>query len=278
MKDPYVDLHVHSYYSDGSMSPEEIAAMAVRNRVGVLAVSDHDVIEGSIELCNICKRYGIGYVSAVERDALESGIDYHVLAYGFDKSNAEFIGFIKQLRFLLDEMSVKLVKAMGKEYSCISLPDYMDFHDDRRLGGWKALRYLKSRGIISNLSEGVRYYAEYGVMYDKAGFPSIGTVCQRIRQAGGYAVLAHPGVQIDTSDPSRFSRELKRIIDLGLDGIECYYPLHSPEIIRACLDICAKQDLMVTVGSDCHGVFGKAEIGEMKVTLEQVEIKKLVKS
>ena len=189
---PYVDLHVHSCYSDGSMSPDEIVAAAVKNEVGVLAIADHDIIEGSLLLRDLCRRKGIAYLPAVELDALEDQTNFHILAYGFRTEDREFIQFIGHLRFLLEESGVKLVEACSMNFPHLSLTDYMDFDYDKHLGGWKALHYLMARGITSSLKEGISYYPKYHVTYDKSGYSSISSICYRIKQAGGYAVLAHP--------------------------------------------------------------------------------------
>ena len=112
MENPFVDMHVHSFYSDGSMSPGEIVEAAVQNGVGVLAVADHNVLDGSIETQKLCKEHGIHCIPAVELNTLDGESDIHILAYDFDMENQQFTDFIKHVRFLLDESSVKLVELM----------------------------------------------------------------------------------------------------------------------------------------------------------------------
>lgn len=273
----YVDLHIHSCYSDGSMTPDEIVNAALKKEIGVLAVADHDATEGSARIKSLCKQHDIVYIPAVEVDALEKKTNFHILAYNFDINDQEFSQFLEHVRFLLDEFSVKLIETMQKDNSGITLSEYMKFDYDRNLGGWKALHYLKYKGLTSTLKEGIRFYPRYDITYDKSGFPSISSVCYRIKKAGGYAVLAHPGELLDSSDMAAFSKELRRIISLGLDGIECYYPTHSESVTQACLDICAEKDLLITAGSDCHGVFGKTEVGEIKIPMEKVSLKGLTR-
>lgn len=152
----------------------------------------------------------------------------------------------------------------------------MNFSYDVRLGGWKALHYFVAKGLTTSLKEGIRYYPQYNISYDKSGYPSIGAISYRIKQAGGYAVLAHPGVLIDSSDIRAFSDELRRLINLGLDGVECFYPSHSAIITQACLEICNEKNLLITAGSDCHGIFGKTRVGEMNISLNNVVLKDLL--
>ncbi|MCL2518453.1 MAG: PHP domain-containing protein [Oscillospiraceae bacterium] len=265
-KDPFADLHIHSFYSDGTMSPEEIVKAAVESGVGTLAIADHNILDGSLLLRGLCRRNGINYIPAVEIDAVEGETDFHILAYGFDINNVPFNEFVKHARFSLDEMSVKLVELMG-----FPLEDYMNYTYDRSLGGWKALHYFLEKGFTSSLKEGIKFYSEYGVTYDKAGYSTIAATAYRIKTAGGYSVLAHPGELIDSSDINQFKAELRRIVSLGVDGIECYYPSHSEAVTQACLEVCEEYDLLVTAGSDCHGIFTKTKINEMSITMDKLK-------
>ena len=272
----YVDMHLHSYFSDGSMSPEELVASAHRNGVSVLALADHDMLDGNKIFEDECKKYNMSYIPAVEIDTREGIANHHVLAYGFDIYEESFREYIKHVRFMLDEISVKLIDLMQRDYTDLSLSEYMDFSYDRELGGWKGLHYLLNKGLISSLKEGIKFYSEYGVTYDKSGYSSISIVSHRIKKAGGYSVLAHPGETIDTSNTDTFRKELQQIVSYGIDGIECYYPSHSKEITEICVDICKNYNLLITTGSDCHGSFGKAKVGEMHITLDQIFLKDLL--
>ena len=276
MNKPFVDLHVHSYYSDGSLTPKELANAANENGVGLLALADHDTTEGSGFLQSECMRFDIKTIPAVEIDSVEDGTNFHVLAYGYDNSDRNFNDFLKHTRFLLDESSVKLIELMQKDYSRISIADFMDFTYERRLGGWKALHYFVEKGLTASLKEGIQFYPQYGISYDKSGYSTITAVTYRIKKAGGYSVLAHPGELIDTTNIDFFKNELRRLISNGLDGIECYYPSHSEIVTQACLDICMESNSLITAGSDCHGVFGKTRVGEMNINKDKLILKDLL--
>ena len=276
MNDLLVDLHSHSFFSDGSMSPEELVKAAKENGVGVLALTDHNTVDGNELFGDECSKNNIKHIHAVEIDALDGSEHFHVLAYGFDSKDKEFIDFIRHVRFLLDETSVKLVELMQKDYPDISIHDFMEFSYDKRLGGWKGLHYIMSKGLTTSLEDSIKFYPQYNMTWDKSGYPSIAATIYRIKKAGGYSVLAHPGTLIDTSNINDFKTELRRVVSFGLDGIECYYPTHSDEVTRACLDICEEKNLLITAGSDCHGVFGKTQVGDMKITLDKIFLKDLL--
>jgi len=272
----FADLHIHSCFSDGSMTPEEIYGAARESGVGVIAVADHDVIEGNARVRALCSGGDITCVSAVEIDALNNGSNFHILAYGFDMNDIGFISFLSHVRFMLDEVSVRLVEVMVPDHADISLDDYFDFVHDTRLGGWKALSYLTAKGLSASLKDGMKYYSMYGITSGAAGFPSIASIAIRVKRAGGRSVLAHPGELIDPSDINAFRSELETIVSMGIDGVECYYPSHSPAVTAACLDLCARNDLIITAGSDCHGAFGGGKIGEPFIKLNELNLKDLI--
>lgn len=139
MSQKYVDLHIHSYYSDGTMSPKEILEMAKINNVGLIAITDHDVLEGSRELIKLSKNSDVKCVSGVELDAIYHGLNFHILGYGVDLENEEFQKFVKKDRALLNEVNTKLIEKMEKDYDYVSLEDYHNYTYERNKGGWKAV-------------------------------------------------------------------------------------------------------------------------------------------
>lgn len=268
----YVDLHIHSYYSDGTMSPLEIVDAARDNGVGLIAIADHDVIRGSAEAQELCRPLGIDFIQAVEIDTCESGLNFHILAYGFSFEDAEFAAYVDGVKRALYSGDDALMRAMEPDYSAISLSDFAAFERDVRQGGWKALNYLLDKGITRSIGEGIKFYGMYGISYGDRGYPTIGEVCRRVREAGGRAVLAHPGVTIDAGSAEEFGRELERIVDMGVDGIECHYPKHSPEVVKTCLELCRERGLLITAGSDCHGAFSSSEVGSGSITRDMITL------
>lgn len=276
MLEKTADLHIHSFYSDGTMSPQEIVDEALARGVGLIAIADHNKLEGSLELDKLCDRFNIHYLSAVELDSLDNGVDVHILGYGIDMQDQEFRDFVQKNRTLLDDISIKLIEKMENDISTITLDDYLSFEYDNKNGGWKALHYFMERGLTKSLIEGFSFYSEYDRSYNCVDFPSVSLVCQYIHKAGGKAVLAHPGILIKETDIDVFKEEVLRIIGLGLDGIECYYPAHTEEVTRVCLEICKENNLIITAGSDCHGAFGKTKVGDMDIPISKLELKDII--
>ena len=276
MTNKIADLHIHSYYSDGTMSPEEILNIAVKKNIGLLSITDHDILEGSMELLGLKKYTDIKCISGVELDAVDLGINFHILGYGVDLSNENFKSFVSGNRKLLEDVNIILIEKIQKDYPNITLADYEKFEYDRNKGGWKALHYFIEKGLTKKLFEGILLYAKYGNPYTCVKFPTIENVCKHIHNAGGKAVLAHPGKIIKNNVISDFIEELNQVISLGVDGIECYYPSHSKEVTDACLEVCKKNNLLITCGSDCHGKFLDTEIGQLPIPLDKLVIGELL--
>lgn len=258
MPGKYADLHVHSIYSDGTYSPEEIVREAVQNEVGLLAVCDHNVIEGSLKTEPLARAAGIRFVRGVEIDSMLLGEDTHILCYGADFSNGPLLSAIRHARARLDWMSDELLNRMLPDYPQLSAEAYAAFPMDSALGGWKLLQYLYRAGVTDSLRGGFRFYDDYDVTYASAGFQSAAEIIARIHEANGLAVLAHPGV---TFSAESMDRGLAAALECGIDGIECYYPKHAPELRDALLKFCAAHALQITAGSDCHGAFSTAQVG-----------------
>lgn len=275
MTEKIADLHTHTYHSDGTMSPEDILLAALQKGVGVLAITDHDTLAGTRELRDLCRGYDIHYVSGVELDSLDNGTNIHILGYGIDLEDAEFCDFVERNRLLLDRVNSMLIEKMQQDYSNITYSDYMEYTYDRTKGGWKALHYLMDRGITGSLRDGFPFYPRYDCTYQKVDFLSVREVCEYIHKAGGKAVLAHPGVTVKEKELLIFEKEVHRLVSLGPDGIECYYPTHTKEITEICLRICRERNLLITCGSDCHGGFGTAEVGETNTPLRLLNLKEL---
>ena len=266
------DLHIHSLYSDGSYSPAEILRRAAENGVGLISVCDHNVVQGTLETVKLAQNSDIRVIPGVEIDAMHEGTDIHILCYGADLADEALLGRIRHARAQLDQMSTDLLERMIPEYPMLSVNEYEAFPHNTDLGGWKLLQYFVAKGVTPDLKGGFPYYDRYGVTYAQAGFDSAEEIVRRIHAAGGRAVLAHPGVVFPTEWMSVFQARVHSALDLGMDGIECHYLRHSPEITRKCIEICRDRNLMITAGSDCHGAFNRNAIGQTHTRIDQLEL------
>ena len=264
----YADLHIHSKYSDGSLSPEEIVRIAKASNVSLISICDHNLVQGTLEVLPIAEAAGIRAVPGCEIDGIFEGLDLHILAYNADFADENLLRRIRHARKTLDDMSTDLLLRMMKDYPALSLEDYDAFRHDFTKGGWKMLQYLRHKRITPDLKSGFPLYDQYGVTYAQAGFDAAEDIVSAVHQAGGAAILAHPGVVFPSERLDVFEKWVRHALELGLDGIECHYPRHPGGMVRRLIDICDEKKLIVTAGSDCHGAFNSNRIGQTKTVLD----------
>jgi predicted metal-dependent phosphoesterase TrpH len=276
----FADLHIHTYFSDGTRSPEEVAEEAKQNGIGLISVCDHNSVASFPRLKKACDSRSITCIRGVEIDCLFGDLIIHILAYNCRADNTFFINLLKTTNDILEQMSTDLVEKMSVDYSQICLKEYEAFSRTPENGGWKGIDYLRSKGFIASYPECMKYYGEYGARC-RDSFETIKNVCDIIHNAGGLAVLAHPGLRLDNTT-NIFKKSLCEISILGIDGIECFYPSHNKEITNICVDFCRENDLLITAGSDSHGDFASIvdgvhyAIGAVKVDTNDLNLKGLI--
>ena len=255
-----VDLHIHTYYSDGTMSPKEVVEDAKRKNLGIIAITDHDVLDSYEELKVEAEKAGIIAIRGVEIDSIFEGHLVHLLAYKFE-DNEKLFKLINHAKEQLLETSIELIRRMENDYESISLEDYNSYEYERRKGGWKGIHYLHDRKITEGLFDGVKFYGRYDCGHEKFAFPSVGEVCNTVHDANGYVVLAHPCNYYSNKNKEEILEKLEILKSLGIDGVECYYPANSDLMTNTCLEFCKDNNLIITAGSDGHGDFGAVSKG-----------------
>lgn len=263
----YADLHIHSYYSDGTLTPQEIIDIALTREIDIISITDHNELNGSRELMRLNKPKGFTCIPGVELDAMYCSTNIHILAYNVDLYDNDFIQFVNRNADLLEQTNIELIKRLSKDYNEITQEEYDRFLYDRRKGGWKALHYFQYKGIVTTLEDSFKLYFKYGSAYNKTKFPSVEDVIKNIHLAGGKAILAHPGRVFKSLTIEKLKETLDNLFLLGIDGVECYYPSHTKEQQNLFTNIC-KNNKIITSGSDCHGDFEETEIGEMNTSIE----------
>lgn len=275
------DLHMHSYYSDGTMSPREIVEDAKKRNVQLIAITDHNVLDSYTELKEAAEEFGIKVIRGVEIDARFEDIVVHILAYNFD-DNEKLFNLVHKAKKELLETSIELIKRMENDYENISSKDYEAYDYDRRKGGWKGIHYLFDRGITSELFEGVKYYGQYKCGHEYFDYPTVEEVIEAVHEANGYVVLAHPCNYYKNNTKEEVLEKLEKFKSIGIDGVECYYPANSEMMTETCIEFCKNNNMIITVGSDSHGDFGAVSkgieyyIGAVKKDSSELNLKDMI--
>ena len=275
------DLHMHSYYSDGTMSPREIVEDAKKRNVQLIAITDHNVWDSYTELKEAAEEFGIKVIRGVEIDARFEDIVVHILAYNFE-DNENLFNLVHKAKNELLETSIELIKRMENDYENISSEDYEAYDYDKRKGGWKGIHYLFDRGITSELFEGVKYYGQYKCGHEYFDYPTVEEVVKAVHEANGYVVLAHPCNYYKNNTKEEVLEKLEKFKSIGIDGVECYYPANSEMMTETCVEFCKNNDMIITVGSDSHGEFGAVSkgieyyIGAVKKDSSELNLKDMI--
>ena len=276
----FVDLHIHSQYSDGTLSPEEIIEKSKAQDISLISICDHNLIDAYNELEVLCTANDIKFINGVEIHAVMDDMEYHILAYDFDMQNKELSKLLKYNRNVLLNYGKKVITKTSENYPNISVEELSKYERNRKNGGWESLDYLKSKNIIEGLPDYLNLLREYKLPFD-TDFLSPEEVIGIIHAAGGYAVLAHLGDTLGQNLEVCEDNAVK-FLSMGIDGFECYYPSHTEEITEFLAQLCREHDLMITAGSDEHGGFNNFEggskfyIGAVKIKAEQLDLKRLI--
>ncbi|WNR46564.1 PHP domain-containing protein [Paenibacillus roseipurpureus] len=246
------DLHTHTTASDGTQSPRANVQMAVDAGLGAIAITDHDTISGVAEALAAGAELGIVVVPGVEISTVAGGQDIHVLGYYVDISDETFLGRLASLRDTRDtrnEMIVAKLQELGME---ITMEDvHKEVANVKRKGDTVGRPHiaavLLNKGYVSSITEAFdRYLATGAAAYANPPRIEPATAIAWIHEAGGSAVLAHPGIYQNDA--------LVEAITLqGLDGIEVYHADHSPEEEEKYRLLAESKGLLMTAGSDFHG-------------------------
>jgi predicted metal-dependent phosphoesterase TrpH len=252
------DLHLHTTASDGRWPPERLIDELQRAGIGLFAVTDHDSLGSLARTAELARDAGLRFLPGVEMSARLNGQVYHLLAYGIDPGDPDLNAFVAANEARLSGASDEAVRRLAAAGYPISMDDYAAYTWDRQRGGWKALNFLIDHGICRDVHDYFGGLFAGKVAHPEAAFPPPEEAIAVARAAGGSVVLAHPGAALYNGlDTVR----LDRLVDMGLQGLECFAIYHDEAAIRRFLDYCRSRDLLVTGGSDSHGGFVGRTLG-----------------
>jgi predicted metal-dependent phosphoesterase TrpH len=252
------DLHLHTTASDGRWTPEELVAQVQQSGIGLFAVTDHDSLGGLAQVVECLRGSGLRFLPGVEMSARLDGQLFHLLAYGFDRADPALNALLEANQAQLLGSNDEAIRSLIRAGYPISLADYVTYTWDRRRGGWKALNFTIDRGLCRDVQS---YFGELfagDLAQPEADFASPEAVIEAVRQAGGVVLLAHPGAN---GAHQADDRKLDQLVEMGLQGVECFSSYHDEAATRRFLDYCHRRDLLVSGGSDCHGGLAGRALG-----------------
>ena len=261
----FTDLHLHTTFSDGTYSPEELTAEARRFGLVALALTDHDTVEGCARMKAACEGAAIEFIPATELTCEVNGIELHMLGYFLDVGNPSLLNEMKRFQECRQERIREIVARLQKLKVPLEEEDVFGLANCKSPGRPHVARALIQRKVCANLDEAFERFLKKNrpgwVPKEKI---SASEALELIHEAGGLAVVAHPGL-------ARTEEVLPDLIEAGIDGIECFHTRHSPSASEYYVGLAEQHNLAVTGGSDCHGMNkGKPLIGSIKLPYEYV--------
>ena len=244
----YADMHIHTWNSDGTDSPDDIVFRALQQDINVIAITDHNTTEGVKSAQAAAGSSNILIVPGIEL-SIAFEMEMHILGYFIDIDNIEIKRYVENKRRAEFTESINLLRKIRKKYVNI---DISDFLEERKINFKTIASVLVRKGVETNENDVRRYlFGKGGELRIEQEELSPQNGIKLILNAGGVPVLAHPG-RIGLKDNALFQmlKELKR---LGLTGLECYHSSHTVEQEKTYINMCKQLDLKVSGGSDYHG-------------------------
>jgi len=256
----YIDLHAHTNYSDGELSPDELIELAINNNVGILAITDHDTIEG---VKNITYRpKNIQIINGIELSAKVDVGTMHILGYDIDIENIDLNNKLAELKDNSVNAVLSVIEQIKKDYNI-----FFTYHElkelinaNHNLGRPDIAKLLIKKGYVKTVQEAFDKYlidAYTKIGGRKKGIPYSECI-ELILKSNGIPVLAHPKTLL--LDDKELLLLLKDMISCGLIGIEAYHSTHTSEEVRKYIEIANELGLAISGGSDYHGIITKPDI------------------
>ncbi len=246
-----IDLHLHSTFSDGTRTPEELALLGKQRGLRVMSLTDHDTVSGIPRFLRGCRRHGLRGLAGVELSA-EAPYTMHILGYAFDPASEELGSALEQIREGRGKRNLRILENLEELGMPLTMEEVLREAGEEVLGRPHFAKAMVRRRYVKSTDEAFGTYLERG----KPGYAdrdrlSPGECLRLIRSAGGVAVLAHP-MQTGLDDDA-LEGLLKELKDQGLWGLESLYAMHTPEQQLRYLRMGDRVGLYPTGGSDYHG-------------------------
>ncbi len=253
-----IDLHLHSTASDGTLTPSEIIAMAVRFGLKAIAITDHDTLTGSVAAIAGGIPSTLMFLTGIEISAA-APVGYridgsvHILGYGIDPNHpalASLLGVLKRARENRNPKIISRLNSLGMDLNEDELARIVG---DGTPGRPHIAQLLVKKGMAASIDDAfVRFLGKNRPAYVEKSRVPMADAIGAISDAGGIAVLAHPFL-IGLTDPQTFEVFLLSLQSMGLKGIEALYPDHSSAATATYCRLARKHNLLISGGTDFHG-------------------------
>ncbi len=247
-----IDLHVHSNASDGTFSPSELVYLAKKEGILALAITDHDTISGLKEGYKTALEENLPFLCGVEISVKIDGPGhFHLLGYFLTPELNELEEVLTKLKIARNERNIKMIEKLRSLKIDITLEELMK-NVKGEIGRPHIAKLLVKKGVVKTFEEAFEKYLKKGApAYVPKALLSPEEAIKIILKAKGVPVMAHPFTL--NLPPLKLKNYLLKLKEVGLQGVEAYYPEHTPQYTKFLIECAQELGLLVTGGSDFHG-------------------------
>jgi predicted metal-dependent phosphoesterase TrpH len=253
-----IDLHIHSTASDGTLSPLEILTLAQDLNIAAISITDHDTLDGSKDVLSFGIPPSVKFLTGVEISSepppsFSCAGSFHILGYAVDVDNPELnhtLSMLRDSRKRRNPQILELLSHLGIE---ITLEEVRNLAGDSQLGRPHIAQFMVEKGYVPSIDAAFDEYLGNGkpAYVDRFRFECEKTI-KAILNAGGIPVLAHP-LLLGIKKDDILKNLIAALTEMGLRGIEVYYPEHTKNLIAYYSRLASHFNLLITGGTDFHG-------------------------
>lgn len=248
-----IDLQIHTTYSDGNWSAEQLFDYLVQEGFGLVAVTDHDRVDTLVSILQLGAQKRMPVLAAVEVSARFHGKMADVLCFGIDPHD-------RALRAVVDDVRQRQKANAEQVYEELQHRGYRFPHPQNLRVAGDCCTVLIKEGTVLDWPSALALITDAGYREMKA---DLAATVETVHRCGGVALLAHPGRGL--REPQEFTDYTPELLDrvcaeVQLDGIEVYYPTHTLEQVETYLAYALQHNLLISAGSDSHGPPGRMPI------------------
>lgn len=248
-----IDLHLHTTHSDGSLRPSDVLTLAKHANVSALAITDHDITTGIPEAMAAGEELGIDVIPGVEISSFDGKSELHILGYWVQWDEAVFNQRLARLRESRHRRNPLIMERLRQAGLDVTYDEVRSLAGTESVGRPHIAQLLMQKKYVSSAKEAFdRYLADGKPAYVARELPTPTEAISWIREAKGVAVLAHPTWVKESGEGLRTC--VSALKEAGLGGVEVHYSTHTKSQTSQYLELARRLDLLVTGGSDFHGI------------------------